>query len=67
MSDYWSYLLILTLIISFVLELLVVGLISGYIASMMGFTGVVWWLIVVFFIFLINSLLLAVSRVGVVD
>lgn len=67
MSSYWTYLLVLTFIVSFTLELLAVGLISGYIATMMGVTGVVWWLIVVFFIFLINSLLLAISRVGVVD
>jgi hypothetical protein len=67
MSSYWTYLVVLIFIVSFTLELLAVGLISGYIATMMGVTGVVWWLIVVFFIFLINSLLLAISRVGVVD
>jgi hypothetical protein len=67
MSSYWTYLVVLIFLVSFTLELLAVGLISGYIATMMGVTGVVWWLIVVFFIFLINSLLLAISRVGVVD
>ena len=52
--------LICLLIIVAIVEIFVVILIAGAVASLLGFTGALWWLVAVVVFILLNSLIGAI-------
>ena len=41
-----------------------VGLVAGYIASMLGFTGIMWWAVTLVFYIIISGIILMINRIG---
>ena len=47
-----------------VLEVIVVVVVSGYIATLFGATGITWWCIAIVVFLLLNGVLGAIGRMG---
>ena len=63
--DAWVMIAIICLyIFLFGLIIVAVGLVAGYIASWMGFTGLMWWAVTILFYLLIAGVLAMINRVG---
>lgn len=41
-----------------------IGLVAGYIASWMGFTGLMWWAVTILFYILIAGIIGVINRIG---
>ena len=59
----WMMLFVLGVVI--LLVLLGIGFVAGYIASWLGFTGVMWWAVTLVFYIVIGGLIAMINRIGV--
>lgn len=64
MDDLGLIALLLIIIFLFAFEILIIAIVAGYIASMLGVTGVLWWAIAIFLFVFINAILGALLRHG---
>lgn len=52
------------IILVIVIELAVVMIVAGWIASLLGVSGILWWCVAIIVFLLINGVLGALSRIG---
>ena len=63
--DAWLMLgLICLYVFVFGLVFVAIGLVAGYIASGMGFTGIMWWAVTILFYILIAGVIAMINRIG---
>lgn len=56
---------LLFLIVAIILvEVLVMAIVAGYVASLLGVSGILWWCIAIVIFLLINGILGALTRIG---
>ena len=61
--DYGIAIIIALILLIVVVEVLVVCVVAGYIATLLGATGLVWWCIAIVVFILINSVIGALGSI----
>lgn len=64
LEDLGAVALLLLIIVILAVEFLVVAVAAGYIASLLGVSGILWWCIAIVIFLLINGILGALGRIG---
>lgn len=57
-------LIIIAYVLLFSIIVVAIGLVAGYIASLMGFTGIMWWAVTILFYLIIGAIIGMINRIG---
>ena len=64
-NENWTMFVVLGILCLGFIVLTAIGLVSGHLASLLGFSGWMWWCVTILFFIVICGIIGAVNRIGV--